>query len=66
MLLVKPGCQANKSFKGTCYFLTKSEGGKGKARPVQVYPDALHVETWVLPFRLDLQRGDMIIPGDQA
>ena len=68
MLLVKPGSvQPTNHFEGTCYFLTKSEGGRHK--PVlSGYIQMLYVETWVLPFRLDIPRdeGDMIIPGDNA
>ena len=32
------------------------------------YIQMLYVETWVMPFRLDIpsSEGDMIIPGDQA
>ena len=68
MLLVKPGSvKPTNHFKGTCYFLTKSEGGR--AKPVlSGYIQMLYVETWVLPFRLDIpqEEGDMVIPGDQA
>jgi len=68
MLLVKPGSVTpTNHFEGTCYFLTKSEGGR--AKPVMSgYIQMLYVETWVLPFRLDIPKseGDMIIPGDQA
>ena len=68
MLLVKPGSvQPTNHFQGTCYFLTKSEGGRHK--PVlSGYIQMLYVETWVLPFRLDISKdeGDMIIPGDNA
>jgi len=68
MLLVKPGSvKPTNHFHGTCYFLNKSEGGR--AKPVlSGYIQMLYVETWVLPFRLDIPKdeGDMIIPGDQA
>jgi len=68
MLLVKPGSvKPTNHFRGTCYFLTKGEGGR--AKPVlSKYIQMLYVETWVLPFRLDIPReeGDMVIPGDQA
>ena len=68
MLLVKPGSvQPTNHFQGTCYFLTKSEGGRHK--PVlSGYIQMLYVETWVMPFRLDIPKdeGDMIIPGDNA
>merc|ERR1719391_1795572 len=68
MLVVKPGSvKPTNHFQGTCYFLTKSEGGRNK--PVMSgYIQMLYVETWVMPFRLDIpsSEGDMIIPGDQA
>jgi len=68
MLLVKPGSvNPTNHFQGTCYFLTKSEGGR--AKPIlSGYIQMLYVETWVLPFRLDIpeEEGDMVLPGDQA
>jgi len=68
MLLVKPGSvKPTNHFHGTCYFLTKSEGGR--SRPfLSGYIQMLYVETWVTPFRLDipLEEGDMVLPGDQA
>ena len=68
MLLVKPGSvKPTNHFQGTCYFLSKSEGGR--AKPVlSGYIQMLYVETWVLPFRLDImeEEGDMVLPGDQA
>ena len=68
MLLVKPGSvKPTNHFQGTCYFLTKSEGGR--AKPIlNGYIQMLYVETWVLPFRLDIpdEEGDMVLPGDQA
>jgi len=68
MLVVKPGSvKPTNHFQGTCYFLTKSEGGR--AKPIlSGYIQMLYVETWVLPFRLDIseEEGDMILPGDQA
>ena len=68
MLLVKPGSvKPTNHFEGTCYFLTKSEGGRAKP-VISGYIQMLYVETWVLPFRLDIPKseGDMIIPGDNA
>jgi len=68
MLLVKPGSvKPTNHFEGTCYFLTKSEGGR--TRPLlSGYIQMLYVETWVVPFRLDIpeEEGDMVLPGDQA
>ena len=68
MLVVKPGSvKPTNHFQGTCYFLTKSEGGRVK--PIlSGYIQMLYVETWVLPFRLDIpaEEGDMVLPGDQA
>jgi len=68
MLLVKPGSvKPTNHFKGTCYFLTKSEGGRAKPF-LSGYIQMLYVETWVVPFRLDVpeEEGDMVLPGDQA
>jgi len=68
MLLVKPGSvKPTNHFEGTCYFLTKGEGGR--AKPIlSGYIQMLYVETWVVPFRLDIPEveGDMVLPGDQA
>ena len=45
MLLVKSGCvQPAIHFQGTCYFLTKSEGGRSKPF-LTGYIQKLHVET---------------------
>jgi len=68
MLLVKPGSvKPTNHFEGTCYFLTKSEGGRTKPL-LSGYIQMLYVETWVVPFRLDIpeEEGDMVLPGDQA
>lgn len=68
MLLVKPGSvKPTNHFEGTCYFLTKSEGGRSKPF-LSGYIQMLYVETWVTPFRLDIpkEEGDMVLPGDQA
>merc|ERR1712106_831090 len=68
MLLVKPGSvKPTNHFQGTCYFLTKGEGGRSKPF-LSGYIQMLYVETWVVPFRLDIpeEEGDMVIPGDQA
>lgn len=68
MLLVKPGSvKPTNHFEGTCYFLTKSEGGRSKPF-LSGYIQMLYIETWVAPFRLDIpkEEGDMILPGDQA
>eukprot|EP00092_Neocalanus_flemingeri_P097380 GFUD01124112.1.p1 GENE.GFUD01124112.1~~GFUD01124112.1.p1 ORF type:complete len:465 (-),score=156.68 GFUD01124112.1:30-1424(-) len=68
MLLVKPGSvQPTNHFQGTCYFLTKSEGGRSKPF-LSGYIQMLYVETWVTAFRLDIpqEEGEMVLPGDQA
>lgn len=68
MLVVKPGSvKPTNHFEGTCYFLTKGEGGRNKPL-LSGYIQMLYVETWVLPFRLDIpaEEGDMVLPGDQA
>jgi len=68
MLLVKPGSvKPTNHFEGTCYFLTKGEGGRAKPF-LSGYIQMLYVETWVVPFRLDIPgaEGDMVLPGDQA
>ena len=68
MLVVKPGSVVpTNHFEGTCYFLTKSEGGR--AKPVMSgYIQMLYIDTWSLAFRLDVpkEEGDMVLPGDQA
>ena len=68
MLLVKPkSVVPTNFFEGTCYFLTKSEGGRQK--PVMSgYIQMLLVDTWNASFRLDIPKsvGDMIVPGEQA
>jgi len=68
MLLVKSGSVLpTNHFQGTCYFLTKSEGGRSKPF-LTGYIQMLYVETWVTAFRLDIpkEEGDMVLPGDQA
>ena len=68
MLIVKPGSvKPTNFFEGTCYFLTKSEGGRNKPL-LSGYIQMLFVDTWSIAFRLDIppSEGTMILPGDQA
>jgi len=68
MLIVEPkSVIPTNYFEGTCYFLTKSEGGRSK--PVlSGYIQMLFVDTWNIAFRLDIpkEEGDMILPGESA
>jgi len=68
MLLVHPkSVEPTNFFDGTCYFLTKSEGGRQK--PIMSgFIQMLFVDTWAIAFRLDIpaDQGTMIIPGEQA
>eukprot|EP00088_Acartia_fossae_P068880 TRINITY_DN883_c0_g1_i1.p1 TRINITY_DN883_c0_g1~~TRINITY_DN883_c0_g1_i1.p1 ORF type:complete len:461 (-),score=44.28 TRINITY_DN883_c0_g1_i1:112-1467(-) len=68
MLLVQPkSVIPTNHFEGTCYFLTKSEGGRSK--PILTgYIQMLFVDTWNIAFRLDIpkEEGDMILPGESA
>ena len=68
MLMVKPGSVVpTNHFEGTCYFLTKSEGGRSKPL-MSGYIQMLYIDTWSTSFRLDIpaSEGDMLLPGDQA
>ena len=60
MLVVKPkSVIPTNYFEGTCYFLTKSEGGRSK--PVlSGYIQMLFVDTWNIAFKLDIPKGIMI------
>ncbi len=69
MLAIKPGSmELTNHFQGTCYFLTKGEGGR--AKPVtNKYIQVIFIDTWNMPFRLDIpvsSGADMIMPGEQA
>lgn len=66
MLIVKPkSVVPTNYFEGTCYFLTKSEGGRSKPL-LSGYIQMLFVDTWNIAFRLDIPKedGDMILPGE--
>jgi len=51
-----------------CYFLNKGEGGRSK--PIMnKYIQVIFMDTWNVPFRLDIPRDlgiDMIMPGEQS
>jgi len=68
MMIVTPNSiQPTNYFEGTCYFLTKSEGGRDK--PVMSgYIQMLYMDTWSIAFRLDIpeDEGNMIIPGESS
>jgi len=68
MMIVEPNSiQPTNYFEGTCYFLTKSEGGRQK--PVMSgYIQMLFMDTWSTAFRLDIPKdeGSMIIPGESS
>ena len=68
MLMVKPGSVVpTNHFEGTCYFLSKSEGGRSKPL-MSGYIQMLYIDTVSAAFRLDIPKseGDMVLPGDQA
>ncbi|KAL1512696.1 hypothetical protein ABEB36_002244 [Hypothenemus hampei] len=52
-------------FKANIYFLSKAEGGR--SRPVTSnYCQQLYSKTWTAPCRIDIDGGNMIMPGENA
>lgn len=69
MLVIQPGSfEPTNHFEATIYLLGPGEGGRHK--PVtSKYAQVIFVDTWNLPFRLDLPVAagrDMVMPGEQA